>query len=232
MPGSRPIRDFSCSDWLAHKQQKRVEVQSIGSGVRQTWVQILALLLLSCANLGKLFSLFVPWFPHPSRLAMSIHKEIYMEHFAPCPVCDHMSVASTFSMLSIWYKWVHITCMGVKDDKLFVTIDRCFCESLWGKQEAFPNSSPGSRGGDSWSHSLGYEEFSHRGSVYFLSPGVEGELGGYICIIAFLGKLVTPYWFVIMLNVSPPFLSGVFAAVPGRRPSWKGLLWTWNSWDL
>lgn len=53
-------------------------------------------------------------------------------------------------------------------------------------------------------------EAAHTG----LSPRACGELrGGYICITVFLGKLATPYGFVIMLKVSPPFLSGAFAAV-------------------
>lgn len=61
-----------------------------------------------------------------------------------------------------------------------------------------------------------HREAAHTG----LSPRAWGELrGGYICITVFLGKLATPYGFVIMLKVSPPFLSGAFAAVPGRRPS-------------
>lgn len=63
-------------------------------------------------------------------------------------------------------------------------------------------------------------EFSHRDSTHLpLSRGV-GIVAVWIHLHhSFLGKVVTPYWFVIMLNVSPPFLSGYFAAVPGRRPS-------------
>lgn len=83
-------------------------------------------------------------------------RKCYVEHFAQCPVWDQTPATRTHSTLLTWYKWVHIACVSVRDNKLFVNVERSSSESLWGKQEAFSNSSPGSSGGESWSHSVGY----------------------------------------------------------------------------
>lgn len=42
----------------------KMMVSSSSSGIRHTWVQILALPLPSRVTLGKLFNLFMPQFPH------------------------------------------------------------------------------------------------------------------------------------------------------------------------
>lgn len=116
-------------------------------------------LLLSRVNLGALVHLFVPWFPHPSALAVSMQEK--NERIALCSVTHLWSdVGHQYFVYVVNLVWIsNIRLIWVyKIINIFVHL-QFFLWIIVRKARSFSSSSLGSRGGNSWSRSFGSEAF-------------------------------------------------------------------------